>query len=340
MEPAATRADTVAGILANARVLLAYSAQHAIDVDEADIKVIVDIGDQFEQSQVISNEQELQLRLAHRRLCKVMHPITAESITDSQDMKARLTLQQPLRLLFNLTSFTLAVFVVAISAQLYWLQGVSLEGRLSKRLVDYETLQQQIIELENQRAEDVYSTSDLDAKYNAMQMIFGELIAEGRALRRWNTRLPFNNVLAGSASDYQFADVPTKARTDISNARITIIAVAAFFLPSVYGLLGSCIWVIRRRMRQLSTSSYTHHTSWLDVTRLSLGPIAGFSIGLLMKTDGGNGQLDQSISLLANLGPLGLAFIAGYGIEILYNNLDKVVSALTDDRNGDSKPTN
>ena len=338
MDLAESRTQAIEHIIRDAGILLDYSALHAIDVSTDDIKVIVDIGKKYASTQAIDQDEELQLRLAYRALCKVMHPITSESILDSEKMKDGLTLERnPLHLFLNLTTFTLLVFVFAILAQLYWLQGVSLEARLSKRLVDYETLQKQIIALESQRGASDYSAADLDTRYNTMQMVFGELIAEGRALSAWNSVLPFNDVLAGSSRDYRLADVPTKARTDISNARITIVGVAAFLLPSIYGLLGSCIWVIRRRMRQLATSSYTHHSRWLDLTRLSLGPIAGFSIGLLMKADLSDSQITESISLLKNLGPLGLAFVAGYGVEILYKNLDKIVTALTDDRNGEGK---
>jgi hypothetical protein len=94
-----------------------------------------------------------------------------------------------------------------------------------------------------------------------------------------------------------------------------------WFLPFFYGLLGSIIFVMRS-----VANVRTPAMEWLPITmRLGLGGVAGIVIGWFSVFTGPFGSSHVSISV-----PLALAFLTGYGIEILFGVLDKLIRASSD----------
>lgn len=325
--------DRIEKTIANAGLLLEFSARHAIEIPEESIKAVLVSSECYRENSKLTAKEELSLRLAYRDICLRMQPRTVESINDCTEIKG--LGNDPTGSLLRslngwLTIFSIVVLIAVLLGQFNWLKGQNLAERVGNRLQAYEKVQQQIVDLEAVLNGRPMTTPDIDAKYIEMELLFGELVAEGQALQAWNERLPFASVVAGPSTGYGLADVPTKVRTDLSNARILLVGGAAFILPPLYGLLGSCVWVIRRRMEKIANATYTKRSTWLDWTRISLGPIAGLAVGLLLKAEVPDQAIEETFSALRALSPLGLAFVSGYGIEILYSLLDRIVKAVAE----------
>jgi hypothetical protein len=64
--------------------------------------------------------------------------------------------------------------------------------------------------------------------------------------------------------------------------------------------------------------------------RWPLGMLGGVTVGLFFDP--------ANLSGLAAITPLGLAFLAGYGVELVFTGLDKLVRAFTSDEGRGSKP--
>jgi hypothetical protein len=89
-----------------------------------------------------------------------------------------------------------------------------------------------------------------------------------------------------------------------------------WFLPFFYGVLGSVIFALRN-----VSSVRTPSVDSLPVLmRIALGGVAGIVIGWFgtMAVPGDAGERSLSI-------PLALAFLTGYGIELLFSVLDKLI---------------
>ncbi|WP_447769279.1 hypothetical protein [Pseudomonas kilonensis] len=90
-------------------------------------------------------------------------------------------------------------------------------------------------------------------------------------------------------------------------------------LPALYGLLGSCVFVLRSVSLQLETFTFTWTRRLLGSARLALGPILGVASLVLIapsKTDA-----------LGNLPQIGIALIAGYSVDLVLNFMDRITAA-------------
>jgi hypothetical protein len=94
-----------------------------------------------------------------------------------------------------------------------------------------------------------------------------------------------------------------------------------WILPFLYGLLGSALFLMRY-IRDVRTPV----VDWLAVTmRLVLGGVSGIVIGWLANLPTMSGSSGANLSLP----PLVLAFLSGYGIDALFNVLDRMNRAIT-----------
>jgi hypothetical protein len=114
-----------------------------------------------------------------------------------------------------------------------------------------------------------------------------------------------------------------------SSVKITILEmrlsfIASFLLPCLYGFLGACTYALRRTSYQVELSAEHSGGQGLGDSilrsklRLFTGPLSGFTIGWFMPS-----PTQYSLS------PLALAFIGGYGSELLFVVLDDFVSKLS-----------
>lgn len=101
-----------------------------------------------------------------------------------------------------------------------------------------------------------------------------------------------------------------------------------YLLPLLYGLLGSLAYILRTLTREIQEVTYTRGSNVRYQLRWPLGVLAGVSIGWFF--DSG------TLSGVATITPLGLAFLAGYSVELLFAGLDRIVGAFTGPRGGAS----
>jgi hypothetical protein len=98
--------------------------------------------------------------------------------------------------------------------------------------------------------------------------------------------------------------------------------VAAYLLPTLYGLLGACAFVLRQLCADISTLQFADDSRVHYTLRLNIGMLAGLAVGWFIDPT-------KEGSVVANLSPLALAFVAGYGSDLLFAVLDRIVNAFT-----------
>lgn len=95
----------------------------------------------------------------------------------------------------------------------------------------------------------------------------------------------------------------------------------SWFLPFLYGLLGSAVFMMRN-----AASVRTPVMEWFPIVmRLSLGGVAGIVMGWFSVSPSPVIQNTTSLSL-----PFALAFLTGYGIDALFTFLDRLNRAIGD----------
>jgi hypothetical protein len=96
---------------------------------------------------------------------------------------------------------------------------------------------------------------------------------------------------------------------------------SGYLLPMLYGLLGACAFVLRKLCDEKKDKlAYAHPTRVHHSQRLSIGLLSGLAVGWFIKPGAGDPSL-------VSLSPLALAFIAGYGSDLFFVALDRIVQA-------------
>jgi hypothetical protein len=111
-----------------------------------------------------------------------------------------------------------------------------------------------------------------------------------------------------------YEEVRNFAQNILADDTVIYGAVTAYLLPVLYALLGAFAFQIRRFTDQISTRSF--EKSRVNVARMIAAVVAGSIVSLF------NGFTQG-----ATLSPLAIAFLVGYGVEIFYAFLDRMIAA-------------
>ena len=111
---------------------------------------------------------------------------------------------------------------------------------------------------------------------------------------------------------------------EVSLATLEIVLefLATYVLPALYGLLGACAFVLRQLSADIGQLRFADDLRVRYTLRLNIGLLAGLAVGWFISPD-------QDASVVANLSPLALAFVAGYGSDLLFAVLDRIVAAFS-----------
>ena len=105
------------------------------------------------------------------------------------------------------------------------------------------------------------------------------------------------------------------------NSKSTLDILSQYVLPLLYGLLGSLAYILRTLSREIHNVTFTRGSEIRYSLRWPLGMLGGVTVGLFFDP--------ADLTGFAVITPLGLAFLAGYGVELLFTGLDRMVSAFT-----------
>ncbi len=129
--------------------------------------------------------------------------------------------------------------------------------------------------------------------------------------------------------------IPTYLALNESEQVLRLIS--EFVLPLLYGLLGSCAYVLRDLTRSIGSVTFSKATMINYNLRLIMGPLVGIAVGLFFGTpalsfvgetgSAVNATLPASTSSITSLGTVGFAFLAGYSVEVLFSALETLVNA-------------
>jgi hypothetical protein len=101
-----------------------------------------------------------------------------------------------------------------------------------------------------------------------------------------------------------------------------------WLLPLLYGALGAVVFVVRTLSVQARDRLFRKEALVPLVLRVFLGMIAGLAIGWFWSSNPQTSTTGGALSV-STLSPFALAFVAGYGVELFFALLDKIVSTFT-----------
>jgi hypothetical protein len=134
-------------------------------------------------------------------------------------------------------------------------------------------------------------------------------------------RLPMPTVLPPPLQN--MLDMPFRAQ-------LSLDVLNTYVLALMFGLLGASVHVMRDIHRRLDDFTLTRVLLSRYKTRLILGAVAGPFIGLFVNPlEGVTSSLNATPQLVNHLTGLGLAFLAGFSVEVLFAALDRFTSVLS-----------
>jgi hypothetical protein len=140
--------------------------------------------------------------------------------------------------------------------------------------------------------------------------------------RLQDTNIVNLEVYANMAPSFLFFIPGLSAEIAVALLKTILDFVAAYLLPALYGLLGACAFVLRQLCNDVSTLRFADDSRVRYTLRLNIGVLAGLAVGWFIDPT-------QEGSVVANLSPLALAFVAGYGSDLLFAVLDRIVNAFS-----------
>lgn len=115
----------------------------------------------------------------------------------------------------------------------------------------------------------------------------------------------------------------------ITAVRSPIEIMQIYLLPLLYGMVGAFAYVLRKFTSNLRVENYQHDSKVSYLLRVFLGAIAGLTIRMFFFPSGEE-------TGLAIYSPLALSFLAGYGVELLFSTMDRLIASASRGRQNKS----
>ena len=116
---------------------------------------------------------------------------------------------------------------------------------------------------------------------------------------------------------------PPTTELQLEAARTTVARMNDVVLPLLLGWLGAHAWVLRQLTSAIAARTLAKGSMLSTLVRLSLGALAGFASSWLLTP-----EMVAGVQL-KNVPAWALAFVAGYGIELVFAFMDRIIAAFT-----------
>jgi hypothetical protein len=351
-ESIARNNQRLASAIQDAQILVAYASEHGSSIDESVIRVIISSGTLYAQ-QSMNDENETAFWLAYNTLAKAVAPVSVNSlqaILDPQDAETRnlFGLKVPKTSLARnavqwYTLLAIVTLATLLTIQIYWLFGkqitddiqtITAKHNETKAQWDAARLQASSTNKSAAPSADSDTSPAVVSSGNVVQdtNLFSLKAQEQTYLlhklssyeslhvwsRIWAIFLPSPQIEADNPGEKKIYDNSIL----LQSSTLLLDALQRYLLPLLYGLLGTCVYVLRTLSSEISLRTYTEASNIGFRIRLYLGTLGGMVFAWFVIPDKSDGMF-QSLS------PFALAFLAGYSVEILFAAMDRFLVAFT-----------
>ena len=326
--------EELASAIATAKTLLAYANESGVALDVDIITTIVE-SERSIVSGSISAADEVKFWQAYQVVARAVAPVTIASLqatSEAHDLASVTTVRwwqrskSPARraVRYN-TALVILVLAVLLVVQVYQLFGASLTAEIRALASQQDAvLAKPTVAVSGPAAE-----AEAAQKAAALENIDLRKISSYSLLTWWNNCLP-DWLAPVSIREKVTADTAMAKRlADQQRALLVLDVMQRYILPLLYGLLGSCVYVLRSLATQIRARTYTESSN-IDIRlRIYIGALSGLIIGWFFSPESGG--------VLSTLSQNALAFLAGYSVDLLFSALDRILSAFAGSPAGKSE---
>ncbi len=271
--------------------------------------------------------------------------------------------------------------IALIFLQVYWSIGHSLIRDIKTQTDEIFSLEKQIRQLESEEVTNQKTASTNTEKKENLSEITTSTVrkglhrtTEGIALGGIDSKLEqlfsWREANFGQLNDWNhiwgsvlfmlkqpwekssFQQLPKESQHHVEYlaALYVLNAISQYFLPILYGLLGSTFYVLRQLPLEISNLTFSVNSQIDFSLRITQGPLAGIMASFFFTSGNPNVRSfvsENSLASTSNLedyafshiGPLATAFLAGYSVELVFKAVDKVISMITSKSPASGLPT-
>ena len=328
--------------LDQAEQLLAYAASKGLSIPDQTAQTIIK-SKALPGKDLLKGDYDAQATFwkAREELARAVAPVSPESLRQSADQfpdralwsrlkawilrrpvstvtRAKLTVRK----MYCSTLVTLALLLIF---QIYTVIGSSLVGEIQQflKMVDDNGAKQAAIRKE--KGDQAADSPELQALEAEAARFDTETEIRFEILEKWNS---YWRIAGTTVTVARQATAPVKVKfralkQSLLTARFALEALQRYMLPLLYGLLGACLYVLRSLAQDIRTQSFTRDLVVVYHLRMVMGALAG-SIMVWLFLD-----VIKEEGPLKSLTPPALAFVVGYGVEILFAFLDRIIEAFS-----------
>lgn len=110
---------------------------------------------------------------------------------------------------------------------------------------------------------------------------------------------------------------------DVEAARTVVSRLNDVYLPLLLGFLGAHAYILRRMSKEIAERAFAKGSAFNHIVRIGLGALAGLASTWLITPEVVGGASFKALPIWA------LAFVAGYGIELVFAFMDRLIAAFT-----------
>jgi len=334
----------------NALQLIAYASRSGKQLKADDVATVITA---HRAGSAITAAEEKSFWLSSAAIAKDLAPVTVESLTASSPIAVKGKSPAAIAAIKyrHRTVITLALLLIF---QIYWLIGAAVTSDLKDIRLRLEKLSSEGASGKAAIAALNPQTPDHDAAKRKLEAegeewnnrLYVERISAStnfQVLRNWNISKTFllrtwTPTAPSDSSATPETEVPRIKSTDfflweftpdnvaeLQTAQIMLTALLKYILPILYGALGASAYIVRTLANEIRDSTHSVGSTLRYQLRFYLGAVAGLSIAWFTSDP----KPAETAGLLQSLSPLALAFLAGYGVELLFSLLDRLVGAFS-----------
>ncbi|MFC0349626.1 hypothetical protein [Undibacterium danionis] len=339
------------------QILLAYAAQNGTPLSESVIKVIVTSGSTYAQG-VMTDDAETAFWLAFNTVAKAVAPVSVnslESILDPDEMETRVVFGMRFKKISLArsavqwyTMLAIGTLCALLTIQIYWLFGSKITADIQKISEKYTDAS---AKWEAAKLQTLNATAGTGAAAaaSAPSATGDAVLSSGNVVQdasNLSLKAQVESLGFQKSSSYESLYVWSRIwamflpspQTEIDNpperkiylnsillqsSNLLLDALQRYLLPLLYGLLGTCVYVLRTLAAQITARTYSEAANVGFRIRLYLGTLGGMVFAWFVIPENSDGGIFKSLS------PFALAFLAGYSVEILFAAMDRFLVAFT-----------
>jgi hypothetical protein len=335
------------------QILLAYASQNGTQIDESVIKVIVSSGSLYAQK-TLGDEDETAFWIAFNTLAKAVSPVSVNSlrsILDPHEMETREVFGVKFKKISLArgavrwyTTLAIITLCMLLTIQIYWLFGTQITADIQKITEKHADARAkwEAAKLQTQKLMNASGNVNSDvgvgvaSSGNAVQDASNltlKALEESYSLHKkssyealffwsriWAVFLPTPQMEVDNPAERKIYDNSIL----LQSTYLLLDALQRYILPLLYGLLGTCVYVLRTLTAEITARTYSEASNVSFRIRLYLGTLGGMVFAWFIVPEN-----STDAGLFKSLSTFALAFLAGYSVEILFAAMDRFLVAFT-----------